>query len=537
MAVHNIDSYFKTKAMEFHQNIYDQISDWNDLENFDERTCKILDSFETPLDQKSNNIIDRIYNTIVTPNVPLIQCCGLYIFTYNHKAAVACKDDKLCDLIETHAVIKVKKGYNSSLSDIIYIDEHARIYESWDDFIQNNELSQCTMYVPKNGIYQANLREIWSEDYCPVWIEKFINNKVCNNIDTVCNVINIGLMGVAIAASFHPIGATINSSVQVGKCISTLWTSGRAVRKLHDRSKHCQSIMPTNMETISSYLGILDNVCIGTYNATSTIMSKALNKGRNVGNSVKFIHNAAIIGNTAFSTSGLVTNSMTFVNNFKKSKKVPFQDALALGINLLLFYNSIVSFQFASELIQSKQDEIINEYQKSLCKKKRRNQFKRLVRKVKPNTNNNIKQNEQIIRSVKKVNNQESFFKFLMGNSLDALSRKDSNFQKILDFAEMLIDNTSLNNDLSRENNSNKNKPSSINFSNINIELEYFRNLKIILASIENFNCTEIIRILLMNGARKFTENKSKITDIAIGFIWKYLKHRLKKWNLILIQN
>lgn len=36
----------------------------------------------------------------------------------------------------------------------IYVDDDGRVYESWEGYIENNKLPECTMYVPENGVYE-----------------------------------------------------------------------------------------------------------------------------------------------------------------------------------------------------------------------------------------------------------------------------------------------------------------------------------------------------------------------------------------------
>lgn len=39
----------------------------------------------------------------------------------------------------------------------IFIDESARVYQSWNLFIKNNKLPKCKMYCPSNGQYKGEI--------------------------------------------------------------------------------------------------------------------------------------------------------------------------------------------------------------------------------------------------------------------------------------------------------------------------------------------------------------------------------------------
>lgn len=46
----------------------------------------------------------------------------------------------------------------------IFIDESARVYQSWTQFIKNNKLPKCKMYCPLNGQYKGEIVGEVSED-------------------------------------------------------------------------------------------------------------------------------------------------------------------------------------------------------------------------------------------------------------------------------------------------------------------------------------------------------------------------------------
>ena len=63
------------------------------------------------------------------------------------------------------------------------------------------------MIAPKDGIYQANLKETWSENKTPVLVEKHKNssNTIIKTMDLASTVGSVACMGVAVASFFTPI--------------------------------------------------------------------------------------------------------------------------------------------------------------------------------------------------------------------------------------------------------------------------------------------------------------------------------------------
>lgn len=39
----------------------------------------------------------------------------------------------------------------------VFIDELARVYQSWNQFLKNNKLPKCKMYCPVNGQYRGEI--------------------------------------------------------------------------------------------------------------------------------------------------------------------------------------------------------------------------------------------------------------------------------------------------------------------------------------------------------------------------------------------
>ena len=91
-----------------------------------------------------------------------------------------------------------------------YIDDDARVYKSWSNYLTTNVLPPCIMVLPFDGEYQGEEEEQWSEEKSYVWVETHkspaCSNKYLGVLDTAATLIGIGSMG---AALFNPVGASV----------------------------------------------------------------------------------------------------------------------------------------------------------------------------------------------------------------------------------------------------------------------------------------------------------------------------------------
>jgi len=99
-----------------------------------------------------------------------------------------------------------------------YIDVTGRIYKSWTNYIEDNNLPECTMVLPKDGFYQSNPDYSPTEDYSTVWLEIVDSYactwtaKLCNGMDVVSTVVGFGTVGLTVASMFTPLAPVVVAS-------------------------------------------------------------------------------------------------------------------------------------------------------------------------------------------------------------------------------------------------------------------------------------------------------------------------------------
>ena len=226
-------------ALNYQQNFYEISSDWNKynldehiyLKNYIGYALYGPPEFEEVCDDSEDGmylykekgcmeLIDIIYNKIVEHGTQMTEnkevlCSILYTCMYEENSLVGCDEHKLQELIFIRPIFKIQKNIKKK-NDIIcenwYVDTESRVYKSWKDFLSNNNMPPCTMIAPKDGIYQADLKEVWSDKMSSVCVEVHKNNstkKITNAVDWASTVVNFGCVTIGIAAVFNPISAPI----------------------------------------------------------------------------------------------------------------------------------------------------------------------------------------------------------------------------------------------------------------------------------------------------------------------------------------
>lgn len=102
--------------------------------------------------------------------------------------------------------------------EVRYIDTNARVYDTWTSYVTTNPLPECTMVLPKNGVYQPDLNYPIAEDYSTVWVEIMDSPacstaaKVCRGIDYASTAAGIAGIGLGIASMFTPLAPVVVAS-------------------------------------------------------------------------------------------------------------------------------------------------------------------------------------------------------------------------------------------------------------------------------------------------------------------------------------
>lgn len=142
---------------------------------------------------------------------------------------------------------------------MIFVDEMARVYQSWDDFKLNNQYEKCVIVAPHMGIYNT-------DDEDKVLLDTFmascllLGNKVVKYTDIGTTVTGLVATGVVATTAVVALPAlAVAGAVGTGFGCAA-YAIGRGIGKLMDRSSHEQSITLQEKESRGIWLGIAGGV-------------------------------------------------------------------------------------------------------------------------------------------------------------------------------------------------------------------------------------------------------------------------------------
>ncbi|OAD53133.1 hypothetical protein WN48_10763, partial [Eufriesea mexicana] len=309
-------------------------------------------------------------------------------------------------------IFKIK----TKMRGIWYIDNEGRTYKTWKDYVTNNTLPQCTMILPKGGLYQCNPNDKVTEYNSTVWIEILdspactVKNKVLKNVDIATNTLAICSLGIGAASIFTPVGPVVLTAGLIYNGISGIWTVARNSQKLVDRVKHNQSVNPINKTAFPAWLDIAGSVLTLGASGGTVVMSKAITRGSTIGAAAKIAYNSMLLGNLTVGGIGIVYKSYDFIYKYQMESKVDFLDIVMFASNVLFFSNVVISTKLAGELIGSSKGTIFENFKTTL----RRNRLKKEFNKMNANSSSNEQTDSQgIIYDTKKIVNKEHFLNLL----------------------------------------------------------------------------------------------------------------------------
>lgn len=172
---------------------------------YDKTMCKVIDTiYQQIMKFGKDNVNNTIYLGIIF---------NVVILHVTPKRSNR-KDDKSNEESNNMCVVPIFKLKTMSLG-ITYIDSEGRLYKTWKDYITNNKLPQCTMILPKTGLYRYNPNYKVTEYVSTVWVEVLdspacnVKNKVFKGIDIAVNTMSVATIGLETASLLTPIAPAV----------------------------------------------------------------------------------------------------------------------------------------------------------------------------------------------------------------------------------------------------------------------------------------------------------------------------------------
>ncbi|CAI2344255.1 unnamed protein product [Caenorhabditis sp. 36 PRJEB53466] len=291
-----------------------------------------------------------------------------------------------------------------------YIDTSMRVYESAQDWKDNNHLPMMKYCYPTTFSYTRHSG--WSYEYDPtkeITVE-FNTSPACNLASRIARVADVIItavgMTVGVAAIFTPVGfisGPVLLSVGVG---SAGWGVGRASQRLIDKANHGESL--SDLESTLLWLSIAAaplnflNGFVGARLAAGAAGGRIFSQTHRVLATLLML---TVVGVDSFSFILNLSNLIDKANN----KQLTTLDVLQFSVSTLFFGNMLIQPKTATGIIEKAQQQRIHEISTGMTDAEAQKAFKSYLETNKGD--GGIKDTSKIVRNLNKMEDPNFFFK------------------------------------------------------------------------------------------------------------------------------
>ncbi|XP_043650143.1 uncharacterized protein LOC122618076 [Drosophila teissieri] len=252
-----------------------------------------------------------------------------------------------------HPVFRTRrcmKGENSAACCMIFVDENARVYSNWEQFVFRNTLPKGLMIAPSQGIYTFTGDE---EPGVQLMVHPTpaarARYKLLNAGDKVATVGSLVSTVPAAAALAVPLGAPLVIAATAVGVATGIYSTLRSASHLIDRRRHGQSTCITDTEARSSWLGVAGGVVgLGATGATKAL-STAAGAGYKVNPAaqlaVRGINGASVV----IAGTGVANGVYDLYLKLGDNQAINSLDMLQMASHLVIFTHSINNMRIASK--------------------------------------------------------------------------------------------------------------------------------------------------------------------------------------------
>lgn len=252
-----------------------------------------------------------------------------------------------------HPVFRVQKCVKNGSDErgccAIFIDELGRVYEHWDDFMENNKFDDCIMLTPTNGVYAGD------KQHDTVMLEvRLRQSGITQLLDASSLVVGVGAAVVSLGAAIPAI--TVAPAVVLGATVvgvgSAVYTGARSIYNLYDRASHEQPIGLGDKESRAAWLNIATGVLLSATAGASQLVSKAIEKGKDIPRVVDLTVKGTQLTTFGMQTAGCADGIFTIVSKLFDGDDISMLEVAQLGTALFLWTHSARNLGVAESAVK-----------------------------------------------------------------------------------------------------------------------------------------------------------------------------------------
>ena len=297
-----------------------------------------------------------------------------------------------------------------------FLDHYSRVYKSWDNFTEWNELPECLYCYPVNGWYRdsdENVKlEFSTSPRCNVG-EKVVKYADYASIGTTIG--SLGLLSVGLL--FPPAAPICLPAATLFGATSGTYAVGRNGTKLIDRGYHGQSVNPfSDSQARACWMGAVGGALgVGTL-GTARYITLLAQRGDVASKVLRATFNTMNVSSLSVNGLGILTN--IYELSQKKGKITAF-DVANLTLNILFFTHSAVNVKTARALIKDTQSNVLD-HSKMQMDDQAQAGFKAYSKQNKADLRSTMYGNAKTIKILNKIDNPNQFFADLQQVRVDA---------------------------------------------------------------------------------------------------------------------
>ncbi|KAL3276229.1 hypothetical protein HHI36_020945 [Cryptolaemus montrouzieri] len=302
----------------------------------------------------------------------------------------------------------------------VFVDHTRRVYDCWQDYLEENKFCKCVMVVPEGGRYEGDEND-------KVKLLKLespacgVGRKVLMGADIAGTVLGVGSTGVMAAAAIPAIAvAPIVAVGALGVGVTVgVYTIGRSIGTLIDRKLHRESVNVSNSEARAAYINIAAGAAGFAGAGANIAVSQMAARGLTIGTATRVAVNT--IGVASIGINGVaIGNSAAeiFVNWYIDDQSPSTLTILQLSTSILFFGHSIYTYKTAGTIIEESQTSVLSDLKNMLQSNKQRRMFNKLELETISRYGGSVQKGRaEVISTLRQVKNINEVFAFLGKNN------------------------------------------------------------------------------------------------------------------------
>ncbi|XP_066997091.2 uncharacterized protein [Anabrus simplex] len=293
----------------------------------------------------------------------------------------------------------------NDLTGPCFIDYSARVYQTWKDFLNNNELPECRYCYPYDGFYQTDDNGVVLVDFgktpaCNV------KRKVLSGLDITNAGVSFGSAVISVASLFFPITGPLMVASLWGGVTAGAYGLVRSSTILVDRANHSQSIGLKDSDARSCWLSFAGSAFGTASMGANTAITMMTEAGQIVSSAGRMTSTILNIGSVTLNGLGVLNGAFMLQNKFKDGELTAL-DVFQFTASVLFFTHSAVTLKTADSIIKETQTEVIETYKESLEKSK----ISRVICRIRRGGKdvNTPEGRAEVIRKLKEIENKDDF--------------------------------------------------------------------------------------------------------------------------------